>query len=520
MDERLTRAPFGIVEVGSDGEIETVNPAGAEILDTDRERLRGQQVIEAIPRSASGTLHEALAEGAAVERSVEEYYPTIGRWLVAEVTVLDGTTVLYLRDVTDRHDDRQTIDRLRQRLSRLESIDALVATVLRQVIEASDREEVWETVARRLGTADLYEFVWIGERDPADDRLRVAASAGEAPDVLAAIDAELGSATMLPAQRAVETGSSCVIETIPEEDTIPRDLRVAAFSRGLQSAIAVPLASGGTVSGVLGVYVGREDGVSPQERASLDALGAVAGFAVTAIRRADLLFADTITELRLTVHDETIPLVAASAAVDAPLSLDGAVVGDDGTVICYLRTSVAADRVIAALDDHSAVSDTRPVEESDEGTLVEATLSGPSPLRTLTDWGATVTDARYAADAAEIVVELPPEGDVRAVVEAVDKRFADTTIGSRTEHTREPETMEAFRRRLDESLTEKQRRVLRTAHLADYFESPRGSTSEEVADTLDISGPTVLYHLRKAQRKLLEAFFDEEDAAARHGTDS
>jgi hypothetical protein len=96
----------------------------------------------------------------------------------------------------------------------------------------------------------------------------------------------------------------------------------------------------------------------------------------------------------------------------------------------------------------------------------------------------------------------------------VDKQFADTTVRSRTEHTREPETMEAFRQRLGESLTEKQRRVLRTAHLADYFESPRGSTSKEVAEALDISGPTVLYHLRNAQRKLLNAFFDGDDAAA------
>jgi len=54
--------------------------------------------------------------------------------------------------------------------------------------------------------------------------------------------------------------------------------------------------------------------------------------------------------------------------------------------------------------------------------------------------------------------------------------------------------------------------VLRVAHLADYFESPRGSTSEEVAEALDISGPTVLYHLRNAQRELLDAFFDGEGA--------
>jgi predicted DNA binding protein len=52
--------------------------------------------------------------------------------------------------------------------------------------------------------------------------------------------------------------------------------------------------------------------------------------------------------------------------------------------------------------------------------------------------------------------------------------------------------------------------VLRTAYLADYFESPRGSTAEEVASSLGITGSTLLHHLRAGQRKLLDAFYDEE----------
>ena len=43
--------------------------------------------------------------------------------------------------------------------------------------------------------------------------------------------------------------------------------------------------------------------------------------------------------------------------------------------------------------------------------------------------------------------------------------------------------------------------VLRTAYLADYFESPWRSTAEEVASALDITGSTLLYHLRAGQRK-------------------
>jgi predicted DNA binding protein len=512
MDERLTRAPMGVIQVADDGEIAAANPAAADLLDADRAALSGSAAADALPRSAAGTLHDALAADPHLERSIEEYYPAIDRWLAIELAAVGDGTVLYLRDVTARRTDRQTVERLRQRLSRLESIDELVATVLRHVIDASAREEVWETVCQRLGTTDLYEFVWIGERDLAEDRLRVAATAGDAPDVLDAIDAELSAGATLPEQRAVETASTRVVETVPDDEAVPRALRVAAFGRGLRSALAVPLASEDTVYGVVGIYAAREEGFSAQERTTLNTLGAVAGFAVNAIRQSDLLFADTVTEVRLEVRDDDLPLVEASTALDRSLSLAGAVARDDDVVVCYLRIEGGTDRLVSVVRDHPAVADVRPVDDDDGASLVEVSLAGATPIATLVEWGATVTDATYDGETAELVAELPPESDVRAAVEAVDERFDDATLRARNEHPREPERMEAFQRRLEESLTEKQRRVLRVAHLSDYFESPRGSTSEEVAEALDISGPTVLYHLRNAQRELLDAFFDGEGA--------
>ena len=54
-----------------------------------------------------------------------------------------------------------------------------------------------------------------------------------------------------------------------------------------------------------------------------------------------------------------------------------------------------------------------------------------------------------------------------------------------------------------------------TAYHAGYFEWPRGSTAEELADSMDVSSPTLHNHLRRAQQKLLSAFFDEQEARDR-----
>jgi hypothetical protein len=140
---------------------------------------------------------------------------------------------------------------------------------------------------------------------------------------------------------------------------------------------------------------------------------------------------------------------------------------------------------------------------------LEVGVTGTTPVTTLVNWGATVKSATYTSTNAELVAHVPTDSDIREAVELVTDRFVDTDVVSKIDKAREPETVQRFQDDFAESLTAKQRRVLRTAYLADYFNSPRGSTSEEVAEALDISGPTVLYHLRRAQRKLLEAFFED-----------
>jgi DNA-binding CsgD family transcriptional regulator len=319
------------------------------------------------------------------------------------------------------------------------------------------------------------------------------------------IDASLGETTALPGQEAVETGETCLVEAIATSESIPRGLREATFGSGLQSCLAVPLAHQGTVYGVVSVYSGQEDGFSEQERVALETLGSVAGFAIKAIRQEDMLVADTVTEVTVQVRDETVPFVRAAEELGGPLSLAGAVPRGDGSVVCYLGTDGATEGVEEALAGLAGVTDIKWIR-TEQDPLVQVTLGEGAPVATLAAWGATVRSAEYTTESARLVAEVPPEGEVRRMVEAVDATVAETALLAKEETTRTPDPVDAFRDSLDERLTERQRTVLRTAYLADYFESPRGSTSKEVAGALDITGPTVLHHLRRAEQKLVEAF--------------
>jgi predicted DNA binding protein len=507
MHDGLHNAPIGVIETGRDGEVRAANPASGALLGTDHDDLTGRAVDEILPRAATGAFRDAFRDGPPPGRAIEEYCPALDRWLSVETGTTSDGLIVYVRDTTERHEQDQRIDRLEQRLGRLKRIDSLIATVVGRIIDVSDPEEVWHTVCQGLGTTDLYEFVWIGDRDVTRDQLRVAASAGDATELREALDGGIGPECAVPERRAVERETTQTADPLAEHEGVPREIRVAAFGRGLQSSLGIPVAYGDTVYGVIGVYTAREDGFNQQEVVSLETLGTIAGFAVNAIRQEDLLFADTVTELRLAVDDDHHPFIEAASAAEVSLSLAGAVPQDDGTLVCYLRSSGRSEETVAALDSHEHVSAVRVVAEGDTEPLLEATVSGVIPLATATEWGAAVTDAVYTGDDAELVVELPPTETTRDVVEAIDDQFERTAVRATKRTSREPETVDAFVDALSERLTDKQRRVLRTAYLSEYFTSPRGSTSAQVAEALDITGPTVLYHLRNAQRKLLDAFF-------------
>jgi predicted DNA binding protein len=505
MDARLRRAPIGIVETTGDGVVVDANDAAATLLETDPAALCGAAIEDRFPKSAAGTLREAFDGASPSPASFEEYYPSIDRWLAVDVRVDEGTLV-YVRNHTPRKETERTADRLDRQLERVRRINSVVATVLQRVIGASDRSDVARTVCERLGGTDLYRFAWVGDRAFSEERLRVLAAAGDAPDLRERIDESLGDERTLPGQAAVASGETHHLEAIAEDDAVPRGIRRAAFGHGLRSCLAVPLAYQGTVYGVVTVYSGREDGFGEQERVGLETLGRVAGFAIKAGQQEDLLGADTVTEVTVEVRDGTVPFVGATAEADRTLSLDGAVPRGDGAVVCYLTADGPTEGVAESLADREAIADARWIR-SESDPLLQATVVDDTPVTALAAWGATIKRGEYGSGSARLVAELPSDGEVRRLIEAVDATVTETQLVAKETTARTPESAEAFRDALEERLTDRQRTVLRTAHLSDYFASPRGSTSAEVAETLDIAGSTMLYHLRRAERKLVEAFF-------------
>jgi predicted DNA binding protein len=130
------------------------------------------------------------------------------------------------------------------------------------------------------------------------------------------------------------------------------------------------------------------------------------------------------------------------------------------------------------------------------------------------DQGGVVRSATVEGEEGTLVVETPSTADVRGLVETFRDRYPRTELLAHRDGRATGQTPLELQATLESELTDRQREVLETAYSAGYFDWPRGSSGEEIADLLDITQPTLNKHLRLAERTavslLLEGDVDEE----------
>lgn len=511
MHDRSQRAPIGVLDVAPDGTVTSLNETARDMLDLT-ESPTDAQISTVFPASVSDSLPSVFSTSDISATEFEEYYPGLDRWLKVTVEPMDGHVTVYVEDSTPRKRSEQRLEELHAEHERIAVINGLLSDILTELVSASSREEIVETTCARLGESSLYTFAWAGERQVGGEEIVVRSAAGETGGTFDVVRDALDEDEVTPEERAVETGEIQAVQPLAEDPKAPESVRVAAFADGIQSMLAIPLTYGSSVYGAVGVYAAGRDPFSEQERASFKTLGQMVGFAVNATRNRNLILSDTITELAFDVSRGT-PLTVASDRLDAMLDVKGLVHRSDDSLLCYIGAEEASDSEMAdVFKELEGVNEVREIGDADESRSVEVDLGGLTPLLEVASQGATVREATFEDGNGRVVVEMSPEDDVPRLADSITRAFEVDVVAKR-ERERSVTTGQELQDELSDRLTERQETVLQTAYLADYFESPRGSTAEEVADALDITGSTLLYHLRTGQRKLLDTFFESEPGA-------
>jgi len=274
--------------------------------------------------------------------------------------------------------------------------------------------------------------------------------------------------------------------------------------------LAVPLSHGGTDHGAL--VLAPTGSTDARERRALAGLGRRVASTLAAVEWKRLLLADAVLELELQLRapDAGSLFATVSAELGCELTLNGLVPLDGDSLLYYVSVGdVPAEDALTCIE--RVAESVRLVAAASDASLLEVTAGGDSFPGELIARGTNVSELTAAQGTVELTCETAPNADVRELVEGVQQSYPETRLVAKREVERSVRTPTEFQQALAERLTDKQRSVLQAAYHAGYFDWPRGSTAEELADSIGVSSPTLHNHLRRAQRKLLAAFFDGEE---------
>ncbi|ELY39118.1 putative PAS/PAC sensor protein [Natronorubrum tibetense GA33] len=415
-----------------------------------------------------------------------------------------------------------TIRSSRSELERLEGVVARcrrLRAIERTVLASESRGEIEQSLCDALvslpfaETPGSIELAWIGHVDTGSERITPDTWAGENGASLESVSVSMAAAEPdHPTAVAAATLEPAAVADIGGEDTTPNgtEWRRRATERGFGSVLAVPLVTDEFCYGVLTVFADRPSAFDDVTRQICIHLAAVASHAIAAVERKRALLAERLTELELLLREDDEPLSAIAHRLDRRLDVQAVIPRSSGGSTVYCTVPAADDASIrAAVDTVSGVESGRLVGERSEDSLLEFVLTAPSVAEPFANHGGTLRSVLPVDDRTRLVVELPSTVDVRSFVSMVERRYAGAELVARRERDRSTRSARPFDAELRSRLSERQLRTLETAYYSGFFEWPRESTGEAVAESLGVSQPTFSRHLRLAQDKLFALLFDE-----------
>lgn len=519
----LDASPVGILEMSATGHVLRANERAEELLGEHGGLTGlhfGERTLEGPDAGELDVLdlvEEALASGEpVVDRTVSPDGASQSHLSVNVVPLYDEGTldgaVVVLEDVSGQREREEMLRAQRDELETLNRINAVIREVDQVLVEADTRADLERGVCERLVTDETFTFAWVGEYDLGDRTVHVRDAAGDDQGFLVqtSIDVDGDEYGEGPVERAVRRREVAAVQDVAADGRDGEDWRDAALERGFRSMAAIPVSYESTLYGVLCVYADREGAFDGREQRVLAGLGENMGHAINALERKHTLLTGGTLELEFRLNDTANPLLDLTAETGGRIEVHRTIPVDADTTVQYVGlTGIAADRFEAAMDDLTNVRSYRRLP-GHERPVYEVRNQLAAIQETLAEYGGRIRNAVIEDGEYRVTTELSDGVDVRTVANAVEGVNESAELAAQrtlADADRPPRVTQSL---IEERLTDRQRDVLETAYFAGFFEQPRASTGEEVADTLDVSSPTFSQHLRAAERKVFGALFEHD----------
>ncbi|WP_066418700.1 bacterio-opsin activator domain-containing protein [Halorubrum aethiopicum] len=407
-----------------------------------------------------------------------------------------------------RKQDR-TLQEQNEQLTALNRINETIREIDQALVQAETREEIDHTVCELLTSEDRFRFAWIGAIDRTADTIEPRAWAGREQGYLDSQSFAIDAADVEPAGQTAATGDVTMVTNVAAR--LRKDpWRKAALARDYLSVLSIPLVYNDLTHGVLTVYAPNQGAFDDTTKAVLAELGETIASALSAIERKNALLTTSMTRVEFVIDDSTFILSRLAQDAACTLSYQGGVQqSTEGSYVFVTVDDGAVPDVVDAASQLVGIDDIQQISVDGEGGILRLRLTQPFLALELADHGAVFREAIADPTSTTLVIDIPDSIDVRTITQLVRETFSAVDLRSKQtlDQSMEPDLYSKFL----EKLTERQLEVIQTAYYSGFFESPRESTGEDVAETLGISPPAFYKHSRTVQRKLFETLFEEND---------
>jgi PAS domain S-box-containing protein len=519
-DQAMDEAPVGITiadAAAPDTPMVYINDSFQELTGYDREDVLGCncRFLQG-PRSdreALDRMRAAIDNGEEVSVELVNY-DADGEafWNRVDIAPLydDGELTHFVgfqTDVTERVEAERVARRQAARAQReretveslLDHLNGVVADVTGTLIEARTRHAAESQVCERLVDSDQYAVAGVADIEPGSRAAWAEVVAG--PEGALA-ETEFSLVNDGPVARAVDRDEPVFAEA-PAGGWPSLGASFAESSLG-----AIPLQYGHATFGVL-IVVAEDEAFDEHERGVLGAIGNVMATALNAITTQQRLHSDEVVECEFSLSGSDPFVVPLSGELDCRFDLVGTVTGEHGHTAMFFETSdTTFEAIEAALPEYAADVTCRLIATDERQSVVEFDLGDSTLVQTFRDHGANLQSLRSESGTGALVIDIDREAEPRRVVEAVERQIAGAELSAYRDRERPARTRGEFLEAINQQLTDRQATALRKAHVGGFFEWPRRTTGEDLAESMGIDNSTFHQHLRVAQSKVLGTLFE------------
>ena len=422
-----------------------------------------------------------------------------------DVAFVQSVANIIANAVTRRGQER-VLEHQREQLAALNQLNRVVQGINKALVQQSSREEIEQLVCDRL--ADTYLFAWVGEVGRGERTIRLRTESG-VENYLDNVTIDLDDERTAngPTAKAIRTGEMQVTNDIPDNPDY-EPWRENAATYGFESSVAIPITYEGSTYGVLNVYSERPDAFSGQEGAVVGQLGGIIGHAINSVEQKKALMSDEMVELEFHLPD-VVGIVGDDRADTGRVEFERIIpTGGDEYLVYGSMDAAGRETMNALIDGLPHFGEVRILSDDGDEAAFELQLHDPPAVSLIASQGGRVANASIRNGNYEMAVHLPQTADVREVVSALREKYPDVELLAQRRTSKPDRGSAGSGAILRADLTDRQRAVLEAAFRSGFFEWPRESTGEDVAESVGITASTLHQHLRAAERKLVDAYLE------------